>query len=95
MAEPTRPMARIAVALAAGIVLTVSAGAGWPMALVATLAQPALALGVSWWRGTRTSPRWPRDAMALASAWVAGLTVVAVLVAWPLAALRETGSLSE
>jgi ankyrin repeat protein len=88
-------MPRIVAALAAGVALTAAAGVeAWPMAVLATLAQPALALGVSWLRGTRTSPRWPRDAAVLAGTWVAALVVVALLVAWPLRALRETGSLS-
>jgi ankyrin repeat protein len=86
---------RIAGAAAAGVALSLAlAFDAWPAALAGALAQPCFALAVSWWRGTRTSQRWPRDAVALAGAWVAGLVVTGVLVAWPLAALRETGSLS-
>jgi len=95
MPESKRNWLHIGAATLAGVVLTLLLGIdAWPVALAGALAQPGFALAVSWWRGTRTSPRWPRDAMALAGAWVAGFAVVAVLVAWPLAALRETGSLS-
>lgn len=95
MPDASRPWPRIAGAAAAGIVLTFALGVdAWPLALAGALAQPCFALAVSWLRGTRTSAKWPRDAGALAGAWVGGLAVIAVLVAWPLAALRETGSLS-
>ncbi|BCT92302.1 hypothetical protein LYSHEL_13260 [Lysobacter helvus] len=96
MAEPARRSLRIAAAALAGVALSLATG--FDAALVAgiagALAQPAHALAVSWWRGTRTSSRWPRDAGALASLWAGGLVVAAILVVWPLAALRETGSLS-
>src|SRR4249919_3652593 len=96
MAEPSRRGFRIAAAAVAGLALSLSTGfdAALVAAIAGALAQPAHALAVSWWRGTRTSPRWPRDAGALAGLWTGGLAVAAVLVAWPLAALRETGSLS-
>src|SRR5688572_18064781 len=85
----------IAGAALAGLLLTLALGADtWPAALAGALGQAGFALAVSWARGTRTSPRWPRDAGVLAGAWVAGLVVTGLLVAWPLAALRETGSLS-
>src|SRR5262245_13437209 len=94
MPDASRPWPRILGAAAAGIALTVLAAAGPWLGIAAALAQPCFALAVSWWRGTR-APAWSlRDAGSLAGAWVAGLAVVAVLVAWPLAALRETGSLS-
>jgi ankyrin repeat protein len=96
MAESSRRGLRIAAAAVAGLALSLATR--FDVALVAAiagvLAQPAHALAVSWWRGTRTSSRWPRDAAALAGVWAGGLAVAAVLVAWPLAALRETGSLS-
>ena len=85
----------IAGAALAGVALTLLLAVdAWPLALAGALAQPAYALAVSWWRGTRTSSKWQRDALALAGTWVAGIAVVAALVVWPLAALRETGSLS-
>ena len=85
-------------ALMAGLVL---AGLGWlggPAALVgAVLAQPALALAVSWWRGTRPlvpGNVWMQGANALLLVWAAGFLLAGVLLAWPLLALRQSGQLS-
>lgn len=95
MPESTRSIGPIIGAALAGIALTLLLALdAWPLALAGALAQPAYALAVSWWRGTRVSSKWRRDALALAGTWVAGIAVVAALVTWPLAALRETGSLS-
>lgn len=67
-------------------------------AVLAVLAQPAFALGISWLR--RTRPLRPlgriaaEDAAALLALWLAGPAAVALLMAWPLAALRQSGSLA-
>ncbi|AKC86936.1 ankyrin repeat domain-containing protein [Pseudoxanthomonas suwonensis] len=85
-------------AVAVGVLLAVLAGFGGAAALLAgVLAQPALALGVSWWRGTRPLPVHARTVVAeglpLLGAWALALLLSALVVAWPLAALRESGSL--
>ena len=62
----------------------------------ALLAQPLLALGVSWWRGTRAQASGVGlrdDAAALLALWALGFAAVALLVAWPLSSLRQSGSL--
>ena len=95
MPESTRPRLHIAGAAALGVLLSLAlAFDAWPAAIAAALAQPALAFAVSWWRGTRTPQRLGRDALALGGTWLAGVAAGGALVAWPLAALRETGSLS-
>ena len=51
---------------------------------------------VSWWRGTRlraSGVAGRTEALALLALWAIGFGVAAVLVAWPLAALRASGSL--
>ena len=84
-------------ALALGVALAgLAAFAGVPALLGAVLAQPVLALAVSWLRGTRPlAPgfNWRGDALALLGVWTLGFVVAALLVAWPLAALRQSGSL--
>lgn len=69
-----------------------------PLALLGSwLAQPALALGLGGVRGLRPSgldAAGRRDALGLALVWAAGLGLVALAVGWPLAALRDTGSLA-
>ncbi|MCI4568105.1 ankyrin repeat domain-containing protein [Lysobacter sp. CFH 32150] len=89
-----RGLPKFAIAAAVGVVLAALGGFGGVIAALAgTLAQPAFALAWSWRRGTRAAGDWRRDALALATLWGAGLAVVAVGVAWPLATLRESGSL--
>ena len=70
---------------------------GGPLALVGVvLAQPAIALAVSWWRGTRPSAAgqaWVQEAFSLLLVWAAGFLLAGVLLAWPLLALRQSGSL--
>ncbi|WP_045738397.1 ankyrin repeat domain-containing protein [Xanthomonas sp. MUS 060] len=86
-------------AAALGALLALAAGVGAFAALLSVwLAQPAFALAVSWQRGSR--PR-PTGLKALAATvrpllvlWAGGLAVVALLLAWPLAALRDSGSLT-
>ncbi|TWI01627.1 hypothetical protein IP90_02186 [Luteimonas cucumeris] len=91
-----------AAALAIGLGLALLTGFGGAIAaLGAWLAQPALALALSWWQGSRTQPAFDppgrsaivRDAVTLLLLWGAGLVLVALLIAWPLAGLRQSGSL--
>lgn len=89
----------IAVALLAGGVLALgTAFGGVPAALAATLAQPAFALGISWWRRSRTLPKaavlWKQEVPALLALWGVGAVALALLVAWPLGALHDSGSLA-
>lgn len=97
MADPVRPVAHAGAALAAGVLLAALTGAGGILALLgAVLAQPALALAVSWQRGTRpiaSFAAWRRDGLGLLLAWACGFAVVGLLLALPLASLRQSGSL--
>lgn len=85
------------IALALGMLLAALTGIGGASAaLGALLAQPALALAVSWQRQTRLRPSdfaWRGEALALLSLWAVGFLASALLVAWPLSALRQSGSL--
>jgi uncharacterized protein len=86
------------VALAAGLLLAMLAGFGGVIAgLGVWLAQPALALAVSWHAGTRHWSSRPaalrRDLLGLLLPWGAVLAISALLIAWPLTSLRESGSL--
>lgn len=87
----------VGIAAVAGIVLAaLTLLGGVAAALGAWLSQPALALAWSWQRGTRPSPvrrDWRESVPALVFAWGGGLALSALLVAWPLSALRESGSL--
>ena len=60
------------------------------------LARPLRALAVSWWRGTRLRASGAvlrGEAGALLALWALGFAASALLVAWPLASLRQSGSL--
>lgn len=94
MAETdVRPPARIATGLA--VVVAALGGFGeWPALAAALLAQPLAALGVSWWRGTRAQGFVGRDAGILLGLWAGGFAIAALLLAWPLQALRGSGSLA-
>jgi len=85
------------VALALGVLLAATTVFGGIVALVgALLAQPLLALAVSWWRGTRSRASGAAlrgEAVALLALWALGFAASALLVAWPLASLRQSGSL--
>ncbi|HEU0153915.1 MAG TPA: ankyrin repeat domain-containing protein [Arenimonas sp.] len=97
MAESRRaPVAWAWLLLGAGLALAVA----WPHPaglLGAWLAQPALALGLASLRGLRPTPGFDgaglREARGLALVWLMGLVLVVLATAWPLAALRDTGSL--
>ncbi|HVI59707.1 MAG TPA: ankyrin repeat domain-containing protein [Luteimonas sp.] len=87
---------RFAFALACGVLLAALTGFGGALAALAGwLAQPALALATRWRRGGAAPGRkaLQDDALALALLWGGGLLASAALVAWPLAALRESGGL--
>src|SRR5262245_47140583 len=89
------PDARRGTWLAAAVaaLLSALAGFGGIAAVVGGwLAQPAFALAVRGWRGA-TAPDWRRDALALLLLWGIGLLGLALLLAWPLASLRESGGL--
>ena len=85
------------IALALGVVLAALTVFGGTVALVgALLAQPLLALAVSWWRGTRlraTGAVLRGEIVALLALWALGFVATALLVAWPLSSLRQSGSL--
>jgi ankyrin repeat protein len=92
-----RPVALVA--LLAGLLLAGIGGwvGGIFAAVAAWLAQPAVALGVSWLRGTRVlapSHAWREDVPALVLAWAVAFAGTALLLAWPLASLRDSGSLT-
>ncbi|MEL1266276.1 ankyrin repeat domain-containing protein [Pseudoxanthomonas putridarboris] len=99
MPEPRLQTRHIALAaLALGMLLAGLGGlaGGVVAASTAWLAQPAVALGVSWLRGTRVlAPRHAlrEDLPALLLAWAVALAATALLLAWPLASLRDSGSL--
>lgn len=84
-------------ALAIGVALAAVAGFGGAVAAIAAwLAQPALALGVRWWRAgaagaDRADVR--RDVLALLLLWGLAMAATALLVGWPLSALRQTATL--
>ena len=85
------------IALALGVALAATTVFGGITALVgALLAQPLLALAVSWWRGTRlraTGAVLRGETAALLALWALGFAASALLVAWPLSSLRQSGSL--
>ncbi|MCA0197133.1 MAG: ankyrin repeat domain-containing protein [Proteobacteria bacterium] len=99
MAEsPARAAVPAWLAFAVGIALAASAGFGGVVALVAgILAQPVLALAASWWRGTRAAPAGlagvAREVLPLLGLWAGAAAATALLLAWPLTALRHSGSL--
>ncbi len=81
----------------------------WPLALVLSilpvtnlplawlgiwLAQPAFALAWRYWRQAKVNAMLGRDAIVLGIIWAAGYSALALSIAWPISALRDTGSLS-
>ena len=100
MAESSTSSARLpaALALAAGMALAALAGFGGMIALVTgLLAQPMLALAVSWWRRTRPMPAGVaaagREAVPVLGIWAVAAVATGVLLAWPLQSLLHSGSL--
>ncbi|WP_203323210.1 ankyrin repeat domain-containing protein, partial [Pseudoxanthomonas beigongshangi] len=94
-ASQQRRLAAIAGLL--GVALAALGWVGGPLAAFgAWLAQPALALAWSWQRGSRPLPvarDWRESLPALLIAWGGAFVTVAVLIAWPLSALGDSGSL--
>ncbi|TYT26079.1 hypothetical protein FZO89_07305 [Luteimonas viscosa] len=83
-------------AAAIGVVLALAAGFGGVVAVLAgVLAQPALALAARGWRVRQAMDRAALlgDARALLTLWSLGLGVAALLVAWPLLAVLQSGGL--
>ena len=97
MTETLRSRALGALAIAALLALASGVAEGVAAAACALLAQPLFALGVSWWRRTRGATSLPlllrQELPGLLSLWVAGSLLLGLLVSWPLAALRGSGSL--
>jgi hypothetical protein len=65
----------------------------WPGLL---LAQPLLVIGWSLWRGSRPVAGWRlcvQDLLAVTALWLLAFTLSALVIALPLEALRESGSL--
>lgn len=83
-------------ALAAGVALTAMSGLGGVAALAALIAQPAFALAVAQFRSRQVAtPRaLLREGAWHALLWSGAFAVAAAVVAWPLAALAEGGSLT-
>ncbi|HDS1103413.1 ankyrin repeat domain-containing protein [Stenotrophomonas maltophilia] len=98
MTDLSRPRA-LSIAFAVGAVLALGAAVGGIAgAILAALSQPAFALGVSWWRRSRAllplKAVARQDLPALLALWSAAPVLLALLLAWPLAALRDSGSLA-
>jgi ankyrin repeat protein len=95
--RPRRPMPAALGALVLGLALAALTWfGGWPALAGAWLAQPALALAVSWQARTLAPARKDflrRDLAALLALWAVGFGAVGALLAWPLQALRSGGSL--
>lgn len=95
--EPKHARLRLAATAAAGLALALLSGFGGVVAAIAgTLAQPAYALAVRFWRDGAEQPRaadWLHDAGSVALLWAAGVAALALVVAWPLSSLLQTGSL--
>lgn len=98
MADVRRILLSPIALLLAGLVLSALTVVAGPLAAVAgVLAQPVFAIAVSAWRRRdelTTPSAWRRDALALLGLWSVGITAIALLVAWPLRALMDSGSLT-
>ncbi|ALN88283.1 ankyrin repeat domain-containing protein [Lysobacter capsici] len=101
---PDAPIARggartLGLALAAGLVLALATGfggsiGGAAIALIGgALAQPAFALAARLWRRRDAAIDWKPELGALAALWGGTTAATAALVAWPLSALLQSGSL--
>ncbi len=98
--RPAPQRARAIGALLTGLVLAALPALGTRSGLLAGawLAQPAFALAAAWWFGSRpageAASRWLPDAALLALLWALCLMLATLLVAWPLQALLQSGSLA-
>ena len=87
-----RPWRDIALAGAAGVLLAALTGLGGIAAVVGGwLAQPAFALAFARGRTSR-AVEWKREVPALVLLWGGGLLVAGLLLAWPITAAREAGT---
>ncbi|GAB3310397.1 ankyrin repeat domain-containing protein [Luteimonas notoginsengisoli] len=96
MPESLLQRRRWAIAFAIGLVLAGVGGfGGMVAALGGWLAQPAFALALRWRRDAQAPDRarLQADTLAVSGLWGAGLAAASLLVAWPLSALLESGSL--
>ncbi|TDK27153.1 hypothetical protein E2F46_02765 [Luteimonas aestuarii] len=96
MPEPTPSRLPVVAALVLGVGLCLLAGGHVVLAALAgLLAQPVLALAVRGWRRAWPATRSAllRDGGALLALWTAAFVLCALLVAWPLGALRDSGGL--
>ncbi|MGO4776802.1 hypothetical protein AB4084_15070, partial [Lysobacter sp. 2RAB21] len=89
----------LGLALAAGAVLALATGfGGSPVGAVialigGALSQPAFALAARLWKRRDAKPMWASELPALAALWGGATAATAALVAWPLSALMQSGSL--
>ncbi|MBX9400720.1 ankyrin repeat domain-containing protein [Lysobacter sp. BMK333-48F3] len=89
----------LGIAAGAGLVLALATGFGGGLggALIAllggALAQPAFAIAARLWGRRDAAPRWKPELLALSALWGGATVAAAALVAWPLSALLQTGSL--
>ena len=89
----------LGLALAAGLVLALATGfggsaGGAAIALIGgALAQPAFALAARLWRRRDAAIEWKPELTALTALWGGATAVTAVLAAWPLGSLLQSGSL--
>ena len=89
--------AGLSAAVAVALCLSPLLVAGRWMLLALVLAQPFFSLALSIWRGTRSLSEpnaLSRDLLALATLWTSAYVLLALIVGWPLEALRESGALT-
>jgi ankyrin repeat protein len=97
MAERMRPAVTLGCLFAGLVLALLPSWLGSPWALAGLLlAQPLLVLAWGGWRGrargTSSPPAW-QDLLGLLLLWTLAFGLAALLLAWPLQALRETGAL--
>lgn len=74
-----------------------SANGGWLAGVTIWLAQPLMALGVSWWLSESSFPRPVKKGVqrlfVLAGLWTLGFAVTIIPALWPVSAIEQRGSL--